>query len=212
MNDGRPTSTTLNIAILPSEEASTQAIAMSRKIADELGSRFVLGLKTLAPHITVYQGEYPDKNIDRLKNIVSKLASEQEVFEIKLDSIKVSHGTFVFWNCEKTNILKKIHRRAVELANPLREGLIPSQLADRTGLTPGDRYDIKTFGALLIGPRYDPHITIARLNKEEDAKKVISILGRAKKPSFKPKGLILGYLGEDGTVTGIAEYYNFRRV
>lgn len=202
--------TILNIAILPSDEAIGQAIAMSKKIADEIGSRFVVNLKNLIPHITIYQARYPSRRIQMLKDIVKALSLEQKLFEIKLGAITVSHDTFLFWNCEKSLILQNLQGKAVELANFLRDGLIPDSLADVRGLSKGDRYDVKHFGALLIGPRYQPHITITRLNKKEDAEKAIKILSESRSLSFKPKGLILGYLGEHGTVTGIVENFRFR--
>lgn len=202
--------TTLNIAILPSDEVATQAIVMSKKVAREVGSRFILNSETLIPHITVYQAQYPSKNIAKLKSIARNLSLRQELFEITLDAITVSHETFLFWNCEKTIILQNLQKKAVELANPLRGNLIPASLSDMAGLSEGDRYDVSHFGALLIGPRYEPHITITRLNKEEDAKKAIKVLSGSKKLSFKPKGLILGYLAEHGTVNGIVENFRFK--
>ena len=199
----------LNIAILPSDEAITQVIEMSEKIAKEVGSRFVLNSSSLIPHITVYQAQYPSENMDEVKNIARDLSLDQKLFEIKLDVITVSYETFLFWNCERSLILRNLQKTAVELANPLREGLIPVSLSNVTGLSRGDQYDVKTFGALLIGPRYMPHITITRLNKKVDAKKAMEILSGSKKLSFKPKGLILGYLGEHGTVLKIIENFPF---
>lgn len=200
----------LNIAIIPPENVTSQALAMSRKIAGEIGSRFVLNSNFLIPHITVYQARYPIENMDKLKEITKNLSLEQEIFEIELNAITISHETFLFWNCEKSLILQNLQKKAVELANPLREGLIPASLSSVTGLSEGDRYDVKHYGALLIGPRYRPHITITRLNKGEDAKKTIKVLGSSKNILFKPKGLILGYLGEHGTVTGIIENFSFK--
>jgi len=201
---------TLNIAIIPSEEATNQAIKMSQKISDELGSRFILGQKTLIPHATVYQAQYPSRNIDRLKDMVKDFAQKTDLFEIELNKITASHGTFLFWDCEKSPILQNLHEKVVELANPLREGLIPSQLSDRENLSSGDEYDIKTFGSMLIGSRYKPHITITRLNKDSDAEKAIELLSDTDNFSFKPRGLFLGYLGEHGTVTKIIENYSFK--
>lgn len=203
-------STTFNTAIIPPDDVSIQAIEMSKKVAEGVESEFVLNLDRLLPHITVYQAKYPNKNIEKLKNIVRKLSSEQELFEVKLDVITVFYGTFLFWNCGKTDALQDLHQKVVRLANPLRDGLIPEQLANRRGLNEGDRYDIKTFGALLIGPRYKPHITITRLKRQDDAEKAIRILGDSKSLYFKPKALILGYLGEHGTVTGIVESFRFK--
>ena len=200
----------LNIAILPSDEVANQAIAMSRKIADEVGSRFILNSRSLIPHITVYQALYPNKNMDKLRNITRDLSLGQKLFEITVDAITVSHETFLFWKCEKTLTLQNLQAKAVRLANPLREGLIPSSLSDVKSLSKGDKYDVEHFGSLLIGPNFDPHITITRLNKEEDKEKALKILGESKKLSLKPKSLILGYLGEHGTVTGIAENFSFK--
>lgn len=201
---------TLNIAILPSDEVIAQAIKMSKKIAKEVSSRFILNLNTLIPHITIYQAQYPSKNIEKIKNIARSLVLGQELFEIKLDVINVSHGTFLFWNCERARILQNLQAKAVELANPLREGLIPESLSDVKNLSKGDQHDVETFGALLIGPRYVPHITITRLSREIDSQKALEILSDSKKIPFRPKGLILGYLGNDGTVTGVAESFSFQ--
>ena len=201
---------TLNIAILPSDGVMTQAIAMSDRIAKEVGSRFTLNLSTLIPHITIYQAQYPSKNIEMVKHIARSLALEQELFEIELNAITVSHGTFLIWNCERTKILQNLQSRALKLANTLREGLIPTSLTDVKNLSKGDQYDVKHYGALLIGPRYKPHITITRLNNEADSEKAIKIINGSKNILFKPKSLILGYLGEHGTVTGIAESFSFK--
>lgn len=201
---------TLNIAILPSEKIIEQAIEMSQKISDEVGSRFVLNSSLLIPHITVYQARYPSENIDKLRNITKILASERELFKITLEKISVSHETFLFWNCEENQLLQDLQNKVVELANPLRKGLIPDSLTDVTGLSEGDRYDVEHFGALLIGPRYEQHITITRLNKESDTEKAIQALSGYRKIIFKPKGLFLGYLGEHGTVTKIIENFPFR--
>ena len=201
---------TLNIAILPSDDVASQAIEMSKKIASEIGSRFVLNLNSLIPHITMYQAQYPSKNMDKLKDVAKGLSMDQESFEIKFEGITVSHETFLFWKCEKSPVLQNFQNKAVELANPLREGCVPDSLKDVTGLSEGDKYDVEHFGALLIGPRYEPHITVTRLCRKNDAEKAIKILSDTKELSFRPKGLILGYLGEHGTVTEIIENYRFK--
>ena len=200
---------TLNIAILPSDEVIAQAIAMSERIAKEVGSEFTLDQNRFLPHITVYQAQYPNKNVKMIKKLVQDLSS-RESFEINLDAVMISHETFLFWKCEKIDILRELQTKAIEIANPLREGLVPAQFASVTGLSEGDKYDVKTFGSLLIGPRYEPHITITRLKRKEDAERAIGVLGTSRKLSFKPKALILSYLGEHGTVTEIVEQYKFK--
>lgn len=209
MKKSKALSTTLNIAIIPSDEVTARAIDMSKAIASELETEFVLNSNKFIPHITVYQAQYPNKNIDILKKLVQDL-SLQKSFEINLEPIDISYETFIFWRCEKTDVLKELQAKAIEVANPLREGLIPEQIARVTGLSEGDMYDAKTFGALLIGPRYDPHITITRLQRKEDARRAIRVLGNSQKLSFKPRALILGYLGQHGVVSGVVESFRFK--
>ncbi len=202
-------SVTLNIAILPSNNTAMEAIGMSKKVENEIESEFILDNRKVLPHITVYQAQYPNKNVELLKKLVQDL-SQGESFEVNLDVIEVSHETFLFWKCDTANVLRELQERAIKIANPLREGLIPAQFANVAGLSEGDKYDIKTFGALLIGSRYEPHITITRLKRKEDAEKAMRILGSSKKLSFKPKALILGYLGQHGTVTDVIESFRFK--
>lgn len=195
----------LNIAILPDEEVSMQAIELSKKLAKKLSTTYVLNPPNLYPHITIYQAHYPNKNIEALKEVLNKVAAETDRLPVEMNGIKISHGTFVFWNCVKTKALFELQARTIRLADPLRNDLVIPQLKDRTNLTPGDEYDIKTYGSLLIGERYKPHFTLTRLVNPEDADKVKEIIGEGKRAIFVPSSLVLGHLGADGTITRIIE-------
>src|SRR5258708_30327964 len=181
----------LNIAILPDAERKNKSIELSRKVAAEIPSYFVLDGESLHPHFTVYQAHYPLRNLDKLKKAVDEIAQRLSGLEITMDSFRVVLGTFIFWGCEKTGELINAQSGAIGLANPLREGLIMPQLMDREGLTDEDRGDIKNFGSLLIGPRYDPHITITRIKNPNDAERTIEVLGEARRETFRPESLCL---------------------
>jgi 2'-5' RNA ligase len=202
-------STQLNIAIIPPDDISNEAIRMSKMIADSLESEFVLNVRSLIPHITIYQAEYPNKNINELKTIVKEISSKKS-FKITLDEIIIFYNTFLFWKCKKDDNIESIQREVVQLANPLREGLILGQLASIRGLSEENRHDVENFGSLLIGSRYIPHITVTRLKREVDSKKVVAVLGESRKRSFMIKSIILGSLGPHGTVTNIVERFNFK--
>lgn len=210
MNRSR-NSVSLNIAILPPDEIADQVIEMSQKINSVVGSRFILKQGKLFPHITVYQAHYPIKNIEKIKLICQKIISETRPFNITLEQIIITLETFLFWDCQKNENLQTLHQEAVDSANPLREGLILPHLVDITGLTEEDRYDKETFGALLIGSRYRPHITITRLNNKEDSVKALKLLAYQEQMTFKSKELVLGHLGDHGTLTGIIERYPFKQ-
>lgn len=198
----------LNIAILPDSERRNKAIELSKKLASKVPSYFVLDGEHFHPHFTVYQAHYPVRNLEKLKIALYEIARRLKDLEITMTDFKVSHETFVFWSCLKTEDLISAQKEAIGIANPLREGLILPQLKDGRVESEGDKEDIRNYGSLLIGPRYEPHITITRIKNPKDSDKVLEILGEAKRETFRPESLVLAYLGDHGTVTKIIEKVN----
>lgn len=195
----------LNIAILPDAERRRRAIELSRRLTAEVPSYFVLDGVNLHPHFTVYQAHYPCRNLEKLREALPEIAQRLKGLEITMDSFRVSHETFIFWGCEKTDDLIGAQAETIGIANPLREGLIMPQLLDGRVKDEGDKEDVKNYGSLLIGPRYDPHITITRIMDTKDAKRALEVLGEARIEKFKPESLVLAHLGEHGTLTKILE-------
>jgi 2'-5' RNA ligase len=195
----------LNIAILPDAYRKEKAIGLSRRVTSEVPSYFTLDGENLHPHFTVYQAHYPLKNLEKLKEAVHEIAGRLRGLEMTMDSFRISHETFVFWACEKTDELVRAQTETIRIVNALREELIMPQLKDRGNLSEGDKEDIQNYGSLLIGPRYDPHITITRIRNPEDGNRVLGVLGEANRETFKPDSLVLAHLGEHGTLTKIVE-------
>lgn len=193
----------LNIAILPDAERRNRSIEMSRNLASEVESYFVLDGVNFHPHFTVYQAHYPVRNLEKLREALPELAQRLKGLTITMDSFRVSHETFVFWGCEKTEELIGAQAETIGIANPLREGLVMPQLKDGRVKSEEDKEDVANYGSLLIGPRYDPHITITRIKNPEDADKTISVLGEVNRETFRPESLVLAYLGDHGTLTKI---------
>jgi 2'-5' RNA ligase len=209
MEEKRIEKTSLNIAIIPPKDILEEAIEMSEMISRQIKSEFILASERLIPHITVYQAEYPKSNADSVKDVVRKLSARRS-FEIFLDEISIFYDTFIFWRCKVSEDLLELQRKAVMLANPLREGIVSLQLKNVEELSKDDRYDVENFGSLLIGPRYIPHITVTRTERGNDEKRIHKILGISKKRSFVASSLALGSLGPHGTVTDTIECFSFK--
>ena len=201
---GKVTAVSLNIAIIPDEEAQDLAIEMSRKINEKLGSHFTLNKKDLLPHITVYQAHFPKENAERVKNGVAKAISQIEPLIVDMDGFSISHETFLFWRCVKSERLLRLQEDVIRQTNHLRNGLILPMLSNVGNVSGEDKFDIQNYGSLLIGPHYDPHITIARIKNKDDGKNSLVLL-RKQKLSFEVRELIIGYPGDHGTVNGIIE-------
>ncbi len=195
----------LNIAILPNEEIRNQSIALSNKLSSVVDSHFVLDGKNFHPHFTVYQAHYPASNLDKLRTAVREVAQSLTGLEITMSNYKISHETFVFWSCDKTEELIHVQTEVIAIANPLREGLILPHLADMSDLSAEDKKDIRDYGSILIGPRYDPHITITRIKNPQDADKAVDVLGKSERKTFKPDSLVLALMGDHGTLIEVIE-------
>lgn len=199
-------STSLNIIYLPDEATRNKAIEISRKVSSQLPTEFTLG-QDRYPHITIYQARFPNKNIGQLKKIIDEIAHKTRLFEIEMCpfAINVVRG-FVWWNCIKTDDLARTHLETISRVNPLREGLVPEGLKTYPA-TEGDKKDIKNYGSLLVGEHYFPHITITRLKNSEDKEKAQGILGEGEYSVFGVDKIVLGQMGDHGTVTEIIEEF-----
>src|SRR3989344_2573680 len=189
--------TSLNIAIIPSKEVKKEAIELSQEIAADFPVQFVLNNSNFLPHITLYQAHFPNADIDSLNNSLLQLVRTLQPVTIHLTIFAVRFGTFLFWNCEKTKELQEFHEKVVTIANPFRNGLILPHLSSLTDITMEDKNDIEQFGALLIGPRYYPHITITRLQDSMDGEKALQKIGASKQITFTVDTVVVGNLGPD---------------
>lgn len=209
MNKNIP-ATSLNIALIPTHEIFDQAIEMSKKVNEEVNAEFVLNYTLFLPHITVYQAHFPDKNIDKVKKTVAKIAEATKSIKIELQTFSINYKTFLFWTVEKSDALSNLQNQIIHVVNPLRDGLILPALSNIDLENKDDAYDIQHFGSLLIGEHYKPHITITRLKDEKHDKKALSVLKKFKEQqTFTAESVTLGYLGQHGTVNGIIPEYEF---
>ncbi len=201
MKTGQPIA--LNIVYLPDEPTRNKTIELSQKLAARLPTEYILNPKNPLPHITIYQGLFPIKNQEKVKEVIKQIASQIKPFEITLTEFVIGVvKSFVWWNCLKTSRLAQIQKVVVEKANPLREGLIP-EVIKTYQVSIEEKNQIKKCGS-IISP---PHITISRLKNPDDGEKVLKILGEGEHSVFRVDRIALGHMGDHGTVTGIIESF-----
>lgn len=200
-------SDSFNIVILPGKETQSKAIVMSEKVALKIPTEFQLNSINLLPHITLYEAQFPVSNVNNIKSAIQDIVNKTKTFHAQLTSISIVYDTFVFWNCQKTKEIQSLHERIVRALNPLRNGLIRPDLLKMKNLSKEDKHDIHAFGALLIGPRYQPHMTITRLVNTTDGDTALQLLPKYKSESMKVTEIAFGYLGKHGTVYDIIESF-----
>lgn len=68
-----------NIIIRPDEKVRSIAIELSKRLNSSFDCYFVLG-RDIHPHITLFLAQFPVKNLDKLRERVSKIASSHSTF------------------------------------------------------------------------------------------------------------------------------------
>lgn len=153
--------TDLNVVILP-DDASIQHLIAISVLASRNPTHFTLDTHNYLPHLSVFSGRYPKRNVNRLVETVAQLARQSAAFPITLSALTVYAKTFLFFNADQSEHLKGFHKAALDLLNQLREGYVPDNVTKLTGLTTAQKESIRLYGNPSAGATYTPHITITR--------------------------------------------------
>ena len=199
----------LNVVLLP--DAATQALLLklSKDVAAILEPDFILDKGQFRPHVSLFPNQYPAGNIERIIVELQELARGTAAFPIRLGGYSQISG-FVFVDVHKTGPLVSLHQQAVEVLNPLREGHMPTLVADLRGLSEGQRANVVTYGNPIVGELWEPHVTLTHTANMERAQAVLAELPPVEF-AFGVDALHLTRFGPYGTCPEILETFNFGR-
>ena len=159
------------------------------------------------PHISIYQARFPKRNLASIQDAVRKLSSTVQPITLRLNDVTIDYDTFIWWNADKTPELLSLQREVIERINPMREGMLAPTLATLTNVPLEEQESIRMYGYANVGAsRYRPHITITRAKRPQDATEMLKALGK-RSATFRTTGIIVGYLGDHGIVSGIVEEF-----
>lgn len=196
--------TALNVVLLPDRKVFNKALTYSYNITRRFSHEFVLDSEKFRPHITLYQGYYPNRNIEKLISGLEKMENPDEEVNAEMNEFHLSHETFVFWNCIKTPELQNLHERILTIANPFREGNIPPITQELyPSLSDKEKRMVDVTGSILNKELFRPHITLTRLKHIEDGADVLKSIGKGEKMSFLPYSIAVTRLGAHGTISDI---------
>lgn len=202
--------TALNIVILPSDEVAAKSIQMSEALTSRFSSEFTLNNSTFRPHITIYQGYFPNKNLDLLRATIQKLSSQSQKFPVVMSDFWISPGRFVWWDAKKSLEIMDFHQKVMNAVNPLREGLVaPPALSQLEELGERERQNVLKTGAIYHGDLYVPHITLTRLKSEKDREEAERALKEPQAHEFEANQVLTASLGDHGTISTVVGKFLF---
>ncbi len=152
----------LNVVLLPNEVVNNKALTFSYQVTRTNSSAFQLDNDSHLPHISLYQGYYPERNVDELILRLMDIAQDSVNIPIAMNGFRLSRGGFVWWNAVNRTELQALHERVLEQANPLREGLIAPNIRDLMGgLSVEEKEMVEKTGSVinkeLFAPPYNPN-------------------------------------------------------
>ncbi len=168
-----------NIAIIPPKKISDKAIRISRFLK-KFGVFFTLDGKNYFPHMTVYMVEFPNKNLEQVKEVLEQISKKIKNF--KVQSLTYKHiayghsGGWVHVDFKNTPPLMKLQKEIIFSANKLRGGLLMNDDKARISSAPDQmKKNLKTYGYSNAFYKFSaPHITFTRL-KKPDSKSLAEI-------------------------------------
>src|SRR3989344_6210016 len=153
----------LRIVLLPDEKIQNIASKLAMRASDCGERQFKLD-KTHIPHTTIYNAEYPIKNLTKIYSVIKNCLNIYKQFPIISEGLASGWG-YVGINFQRTPALISIHEFIVNEANLLREGHLRdkynSDIKNKL-YTPGEAQNIKNYGYPYVFGLYRPHMNFIK--------------------------------------------------
>jgi 2'-5' RNA ligase len=199
----------LNIAFRIPENVAKVAMELSREIAEKEDAYFVLDGVEYFPHITNYNIEIPEKNLEKLIEAVGKLAKEFSSVEFIFDDNIMADTGWIAPYFERTQRLKDIHEGFIGALNILRENHIREKFMKSNEFSSDEEQEnVVKFGHPWVMGLYEPHLTITRLKDNDIAEKVSKELDW-KIEKFQVDSIGIFVSGEHGTCRKLIKEFKF---
>ncbi|MDO8487541.1 MAG: 2'-5' RNA ligase family protein [Candidatus Curtissbacteria bacterium] len=190
---------------MPSKSTANLTISQSKKLGKEFPVNFTLESGKRNPHVTLYQLELPVDNVEKVVDVLSKITDSTIKLKVKLNK-KTNHQNFIFWACQKTKDLQKLHEEIVKAVNPLRQNLLLPELKNTRGLNAKMKKMVKDYGYTLVYDEFLPHITISNVKNIGDIPSIMKSLKLEEREEIFDT-LALTTLGPFGTVPKILKKF-----
>jgi 2'-5' RNA ligase len=198
----------LNIAILPDENTTNRAIALSQLTAEWTEQYFVLDRSNYVPHLSVYHAIYDQAVKSALTRVVASIVKSTSAFEIHFSAFDY-FADYLFLNALMSNKLYELHMNVLDACNPLRTQIIPesiNELIKNKQINEQQIALVAKYGHPLTEKFFRPHITLTRLKDIDVMQKTIEKLPK-QKITMNVKGLAIVNIGEHGTCNQILETF-----
>ncbi|MEW6709287.1 MAG: 2'-5' RNA ligase family protein [Candidatus Riflebacteria bacterium] len=180
-----------------------QALEKALEINHIMVQRFASQIdfkQNIKPHLTLFMGFFPE--INPVQKELLDLNQSFAGFDVHLQGFRLTSEGYLFWDAEEQEELQLLHEKVLESLNPLRNGLIREKFNQSfDSYLPVEQENIKKFGFPWVKHLFNPHLTLAKISEPVNRVEILDALKHlCEKSSFSVKCIMLGRVGENGTV------------
>lgn len=163
-----------------------------------------------APHITLFQGSFPKDVVPQLERVVTSTLQGIRPMKVTMEPQLFYHAQSLnmFWNLIVTAELQALHEHILDTLRAA-PGWAPLSQFRGAAIAHWPKQDqvwAAKYGAMLAGPHFLPHITLAKLVRADTAKQLLDLRVNATEP-LHFTSVILSDLDPIGRVRTILETY-----
>jgi len=156
----------LNVAIIPPDRVSREAIDLSSK-THALGGIFELDRATRFPHMTIYMARFPRSAVNAAQKELSNLVPSLKEEILEHSGYYVTPIKYYEISYRKTPGLEKLQEMIARKLRGLRYAPENPEIENYFGDYTGDtKENVEKWGYDLFGSLYRPHVTLTRLPSE----------------------------------------------
>lgn len=197
-----------NIVILFDETLTQKFIKLSKNVNAHIPSKIVLNNTDQIPHLTLYMTKYPERNIQKVVEKISRIAQTTKPFQMKLIGKSCHASGTLFIDAEMSVNLYRLHEKLVDRLNPLREGLFNEEELTVQGMTEKNKKMLIEYSMWAVKNDYLPHISVARVyNPAKDRENVLKLLPETIQYQTTVQNIAFVVRGPNGTCNKILQKF-----
>lgn len=195
-----------NVVILFDNELTDEFIRLSSIINKYVPSKVLLNRTDMFPHISVYSTNFPDYNLVKVEEQISKLVENLESFFITISGKVVDMQT-IFLNFDPSQELQNLHNLVVNSLNNLRNGMYDKKELELISNHEGRKKSLIAYGMWAAKELYVPHISLARPYDSSLCNKALKLIPDKINYTFMVNRISFVERGHDGTCRKILKTF-----
>jgi len=145
-------------------------IAKNRKVFFTLDKHLLYPLQ-VHPHITIYDPEFPEHNLDSIIENTRQIARKSKPVQLAFTNMGFNDGGYAIANFALTPEISRFQKNIINGLDSLREGHVMDSIKDLMSSEPNhDMNYMDKYGAVHIFEFYKPHLSLTRFQNAADAK------------------------------------------